>query len=194
MILIALGGNMPVHNLSPVQTLRWAIGEMAKYQIYVISISSFYRTKPIGQAGQPEYVNAVVRVRAAMKAANILKNLKRIEEAAGRELKHVPLGARWGARPLDLDLVDYKKTVTENFHICSDDSKVTMVGKSVKGAQARRCELILPHPRAHQRPFVIRPIIDVAPLWHHPVTGLSVLALWARIKNKTDGGVLHKIG
>ncbi len=190
MVLIALGGNIPVENRSPLQTLRWAIDEMAKYQIYVMSISSFYCTKPVGQAGQSDYVNAVVRVRATMKPANLLKNLKLIELAAGRGVQPAPLRARWGPRPLDLDLVDYKTMVTRNFHVCSRDSVVT---KGAKMQRVNRCELVLPHPQAHLRPFVIRPIIDIAPFWHHPVTGLSALSMWALIKNKPDGSILHKL-
>ncbi len=190
MILIALGGNMPVENRSPVQTLRWAIDEMAKYQIYVMSISSFYCTKPVGQAGQSDYVNAVVRVRATMKPANLLKNLKLIEMTAGRGVQPAPLRARWGPRPLDLDLVDYKATVTRNFHVCSRDSKVT---KMQKMQRVERCELVLPHPQAHLRPFVMRPIVDIAPFWHHPVTGLSALSMWALIKHKPEGSILHKL-
>ena len=143
MILIALGGNMPVENQSPVQILRWAIDEMAKYQIYVMSISSFYCTKPVGQAGQSDYVNAVVRVRSAMKPANLLKNLKLIDMTAGRGMHPAPLRARWGPRPLDLDLIDYKTMVTANFHVCSRYSVVT---KLAKVARVGRCELVLPHP------------------------------------------------
>ena len=190
MILIALGGNMPVGNRSPVQTLRWAIDEMAKYQIYVMSISSFYCTKPVGQAGQSDYVNAVVRVRAIMKPANLLKNLKLIEIAAGRGMQPAPLLARWGPRPLDLDLVDYKTIVTRNFYVCS---RYSMFTKASKRPRAGRCELVLPHPQAHLRPFVIRPIIDIAPFWHHPVSGLPALSLWALIKNKPEGSILHKL-
>ena len=190
MILIALGGNMPVENRSPVQTLRWAIDEMAKYQIYVMSISSFYCTKPVGQAGQSDYVNAVVRVRATMKPANLLKNLKLIEIAAGRGVQPAPLRARWGPRPLDLDLVDYKTIVTGNFNVCSRDSMLT---KASKRPRIGRCQLVLPHPQAHLRPFVIRPIIDIAPFWHHPVSGLSALSMWALIKNKPEGSILHKL-
>ncbi|MCP4936489.1 MAG: 2-amino-4-hydroxy-6-hydroxymethyldihydropteridine diphosphokinase [bacterium] len=190
MILIALGGNMPVENQSPVQTLRWAIDEMAKYQIYVMSISSFYCTKPVGQAGQSDYINAVVRVRVAMGPANLLKNLKMIEMAAGRGTQPVALRARWGPRPLDLDLVDYKKIVTGNFQVCSRYSMVTKVSRV---SQLGRCELVLPHPQAHLRPFVIRPIIDIAPFWHHPVTGLSALSMWALIKNKPEGSIIHEL-
>jgi len=190
MVLIALGGNMPIGNRSPVQTLRWAIDEMAKYQIYVMSVSSFYCTKPVGQAGQSDYVNAVVRVRVTMKPANLLKNLKLIEMKAGRGMQPAPLRARWGPRPLDLDLVDYKTIVTENFHVCSRYSKVT---KAQKVQRVGRCKLVLPHPQAHLRPFVIRPIIDVAPFWHHPVSGLSALSMWALIKNKPEGSILHKL-
>ena len=190
MILIALGGNMPTENRSPVQILHWAIDEMAKYQIYVMSISSFYCTKPVGQEGQSDYINAVVRVQAAMGPANLLKNLKLIEKAAGRDIQQTPLGRRWGPRPLDLDLVDYKTIVTRNFHVCNSELMVT---RRMKSAQIRRCELVLPHPRAHFRPFVIRPIIDIAPFWHHPVTGLSALSMWALIKNRSEGSILRKL-
>jgi len=188
MVLIALGGNIPSHVGSPEQTMLWAIAEMTHYQIYVMSVSSFYCTKPLGQAGQPDYINGVVRARTSLSAANVLKNLKRIEKAAGRNIQMTRTSGRWASRPLDLDLVDYKSIVSANFHVCSSYIDVTCRDKS------RRCDLVLPHPGAHLRPFVVRPILDINPFWHHPVNGLSARSLWNKMRFSPEGSVLYKLG
>lgn len=187
MILIALGANTPGHMGSPLQTIRWAIGEMTKVQLSVMSISSFYRTKAVGQQGQADYINGVVRVHAMMSAPNILKNLKRIENRAGRERYQNGTSKHWGPRPLDLDIVDYKGAISRNFQSCNSDYRET------KKMKIRQCHLVLPHPRAHLRPFVIRPILDIHPFWHHPVSGQSACSLWTRLRQSDEGRVLERV-
>lgn len=187
MILIALGGNVPEAKGSPLQTLQWAITEMAKFQLNVNSISSFYSTRAVGQPGQSDYINAVVCVQAAMSADNLLNNLKRIERAAGRNLGQLRISGRWGARPLDLDIIDYKGIVSPNFYASQGETST----RAIDGRTQDR--LILPHPRAHLRPFVMRPLVDIAPFWHHPAYGSSALSLWKAMWHGFEGEILHKI-
>ena len=187
MILIALGGNRPGKMGAPLEILQWAIVEMAKRQMNIISISSFYRTKAVGQKEQSDYINAVVRVQAAMSPANILTNLKLIEKEAGRDNQQMRISGYWGPRTLDLDLIDYKSIVSANYSVCSRYNHVTV------GEKTASCRLVLPHPRAHERPFVMRPITDINPFWHHPVSGLSAVSLAERMRLKSEGQVLNKV-
>jgi 2-amino-4-hydroxy-6-hydroxymethyldihydropteridine diphosphokinase len=187
MVIISFGGNIKGRQGMPLQTMRWAIERMSDCQIQTISTSSFYSSKPLGQSGQDDYINGVVCVKTAMSAANLLKNLKRIEQEAGRDNQPLQIEGRWGARSLDLDIIDYKGLVSRNYFLCTSNDQ------TISRSNARRCDLVLPHPQAHLRPFVIKPIIDIDSLWHHPVSGLSVHSLWASMSNCGEGRILHKV-
>jgi 2-amino-4-hydroxy-6-hydroxymethyldihydropteridine diphosphokinase len=130
---------------------------MQEAGLTVESVSRFHATAPIGPK-QPRYVNAAVRVRTSLSPDATLALLHQIEAAFGRVRRK-----RWGARALDLDLIGYGD------HICPSR---LLWGKSLG--------FTLPHPRAHQRSFVLAPLREVAARWRHPIFNLSVAALTAR--------------
>ena len=97
-------------------------------------VSSFYRTAPVGGPEQPDYLNAVCIAESELPAAELLALLHGIEKTLGRErLVH------WGPRTIDLDLIQY--------------------GTILSYAD----ELQLPHPRAHERRFVLEPWAEIEP-------------------------------
>lgn len=97
-------------------------------------ISSYYRTAPWGETRQPDFINAVAVIDTALTPETLLDELRRIEAAAGRRREQ-----RWGPRTLDLDLL-----------IHGDASRNTT-------------QLQLPHPRMHERAFVLAPLAELAP-------------------------------
>ena len=97
---------------------------------------------------QPWFVNAVILAETELPAAGALAALHRIEKIFGRTRNQ-----RNEARVLDIDLVDYGGMVTD------------------------REDLILPHPRMHERAFVLLPLRDVVPDWVHPITRSSIATL-----------------
>jgi len=100
----------------------------------ITAISSMYVTKPVGGPAQPDYINAVALAESELPAADFLSMLHGIETALGRErIEH------WGPRTIDLDLIQYGSILSY-----SD-------------------ELLLPHPRAHERRFVIEPWHEIDP-------------------------------
>ena len=100
----------------------------------ITAISSMYVTKPVGGPVQPDYINAVALAESDLPAADFLSMLHGIETALGRErVEH------WGPRTIDLDLIQYGSILSY-----SD-------------------ELLLPHPRAHERRFVIEPWHEIDP-------------------------------
>lgn len=113
-----------------------------------VAHSPLYRTAPVGgPPGQPDYINAVTVLDAMLAPNELLTALQALEEAQGRvRTEH------WGARTLDLDLLLYDQLI-------SDDPRLT-----------------LPHPRLHQRAFVLYPLRDIAPNLnipgHGPLAGL----------------------
>ena len=99
--------------------------------------SRIYQTAPVGVEDQPEFFNAVVMGEWGGMADELLEKTSKLEEAAGRERI-----LRWGARTLDIDIITFGDQV-------SDDPKLT-----------------LPHPRAHERLFVLIPWIELQPDAH----------------------------
>jgi 2-amino-4-hydroxy-6-hydroxymethyldihydropteridine diphosphokinase len=105
-----------------------------------------------------------------------LRLLKEIERQSGRRG-----GRPWGARTLDLDIIDYKGLVMG----------WAPGRKSVPRERVR--PLVLPHPQIENRPFVLKPLLDVAPDWRHPVLKLSVRELWRRVEKRGQGSVLKRL-
>ena len=100
----------------------------------VTAISSIYTTPPVGGPEQPDYLNAVVLAETDLPAMDLLALLHGIEKALGRErIEH------WGPRTIDLDLIQY--------------------GSLLSSAE----ELLLPHPRAFERKFVLEPWVEIEP-------------------------------
>jgi 2-amino-4-hydroxy-6-hydroxymethyldihydropteridine diphosphokinase len=149
MILIALGANLPSSAGAPAKTLAAALAAFEEAGVRIEKRSRWYRSAPVPASDQPDYVNAVVLVATALDPKALLALLHRIETRFGRVR-----GAKDAARTLDLDLLAY------------DD----IVGDGADGP-------VLPHPRLHERAFVLRPLAEIAPGWRHPTLGLTALAL-----------------
>ena len=100
----------------------------------VKAVSSYFVTKPVGGPEQPDYLNAVCILESELPALDLLAVLQGIEKSLGRERD-----VRWGPRTIDLDLIQY--------------------GSLLSAA----VELELPHPRAHERRFVLEPWCEIEP-------------------------------
>ena len=100
----------------------------------VIAVSSYIETEPVGVIEQPNFLNAIVILESELPAADLLSLLQGIEKAMGRKRE-----LRWGPRNIDLDLIQY--------------------GAILSNAE----ELTLPHPRAHERKFVLAPWLSIEP-------------------------------
>ena len=118
---------------NPEEQMQLAIA-MLREATDVIALSSIYTTEPVGGPVQPNYLNAICIAESELPAADLLALLHGIEKTLGRE--HVE---RWGPRTIDLDLIQY--------------------GSILSSAE----ELELPHPRAHERKFVLEPWLEVEP-------------------------------
>ena len=131
----------------------------------LVAVSPVYLTAPVGGPGQPDYLNAVLIATTALPAHAVLERCHGVEDVFGRVRHEV-----WGPRTLDLDIIVYGDVV-------SDDP-----------------ELILPHPRAHERAFVLAPWHDIDPDAEIPGWG-QVSDLLAKIGpaeiRRLDDAVLH---
>lgn len=159
MLLIALGANLPGEAAgSPLDTCHRALNAMlALPDLAFVAVSRWYRSRPFPPDDrQPDYCNGVARFEGTPDPAALLAALHRIEAALGRTRTVAN-----AARPIDLDLIDANALV------------------QLSPAP------ILPHPRAHLREFVLRPILDVAPDWVHPATGISGATLLSSLPHTT---------
>ena len=118
---------------NPEEQMQLAIA-MLREATDVIALSSIYTTEPVGGPEQPNYLNAICITESDLPAADLLALLHGIEKTLGRERLE-----RWGPRTIDLDLIQY--------------------GTILSSAE----ELELPHPRAHERKFVLEPWLEVEP-------------------------------
>jgi 2-amino-4-hydroxy-6-hydroxymethyldihydropteridine diphosphokinase len=152
MIFVALGANLPSPvHGGPRETLEAALGALDAAGLAVGQRSAWYETAPVPASDQPWYVNGVAIVTTALGAAAVLETLHGIEAAFGRVRDQVN-----APRVLDLDLLAYDDLVSAG-------------------------SPVLPHPRLHERAFVLRPLADVAPDWRHPTLGRSIPEMLAAI-------------
>jgi 2-amino-4-hydroxy-6-hydroxymethyldihydropteridine diphosphokinase len=166
MTYIALGSNMNGVWGAPEKSIAEAVVRLGSIGFRVTQVSNLYRTRPVGGPRQPLFTNAVVGGRACVAPGALLRGLKRLEREAGRRR-----GAHWGPRALDLDIV----------------ATSAIIGYPRKsGLRRRDGHLQCPHPEMHKRAFVLVPLSDVAPHWHHQRFGSGLRAWLERQTIKRD--------
>ena len=133
------------------ENLRTAIKAFAP-EITVTAESHIYETPPWGYEDQPAFLNMVVKAETSLGPESLLKNLKQLEVELGREQNF-----HWGPRLIDLDILFYDNMVIDT------------------------PPLVIPHPRLHERAFVLVPLADVAPDLIHPIFQKSVSQLLAEV-------------
>ncbi|HEU0291584.1 MAG TPA: 2-amino-4-hydroxy-6-hydroxymethyldihydropteridine diphosphokinase [Anaerolineales bacterium] len=144
-VYLALGsnvGNRAAH-------LKAAIAALPP-QMEVKARSQVYETPPWGYADQEKFLNQVIMVKTYLSPEALIKHLKRLELALGRETTF-----QNGPRVIDIDILFYDDLVYES------------------------PTLVIPHPRLHERGFVLMPLMDIAPDLVHPVKQQSIRQLFA---------------
>lgn len=122
----------------------------------LVRLSSIYETPPEGAPDQGPYLNAVAELQTELSPQALLQELQRLEQEAGRP----PVGQRphWAARTLDLDIL--------------------LLDEQIISSQ----DLIVPHPRMHERWFVLKPLAELDPHLVHPVLQITVGRLLERLE------------
>lgn len=129
--------------------LRLAVRRLREL-MQITRVSSLYETGPVGFADQPDFLNAVAEAETILSPSGLLTVIKQVEESLGREPTF-----RYGPRAIDVDVLLY------------DD--IVFQGQEVK----------VPHPRLHERRFVLEPLVELAPDVVHPVLLRPVSAILA---------------
>jgi len=131
--------------------------------VRVTAVSPVYETDPVGPGPQGPYLNAVIALRTRLAPRALLERLQTVEAEAGRRRGRV----RHAARTLDLDLLLFGA------------EKIDAPG------------LTIPHPRLHERAFVLEPLSDLVPDLEHPLLGETVGSLARRVR---DPAVVRRRG
>ena len=124
----------------------------------LLARSSFYKTQPLGHTAQDWFVNGVIKIETDLQARDLLRSLKALESSLGRQETF-----RWGPRTIDLDLLLF------------DDEQIHSE------------ELEIPHPRLHDRQFVLVPLAEIEPRLVHPVFRKTIQEILDHFKE--DQGV-----
>lgn len=162
---VALGSNVGVGGKGPDEVLEAALSALAVAFETPVQQSRFFSTPAYPPGSGPDFVNAVVAIPTEMSARAALGHLHAIEARFKRDRAE-----RWQPRTLDLDLLAAGQQVLPDGATFSEWFSLDPAEQQLKAPDG----LILPHPRLHERAFVLVPFHDVAPQWRHPVTGKSV--------------------
>lgn len=157
MIFIALGANLSSQFGSPEETLRLALKKLDAHGVKVLSCSRIWLTEPVPVSDQPLYRNAVASISTELSPHQLLSLLHTIEAEFGRIRSE-----RNEARVIDLDLIAYNDAVINS-----------------QGIQ-------IPHPRMHERAFVLVPLQELSAEWRHPVLDKTAEELLALLPNQSD--------
>ena len=156
-IFIALGSNVGDRELNLLQ----AVAEIARIPAArVTALSPFYDTEPVGMGGADNFLNAVLRLESSQAPDELLSELLRIE----RETFQRQRSNRVAPRRMDLDILFYGSAQID-----------------------RPPALVIPHPRLHERRFVLEPLADIAPEFMHPLLHKTARTLLAELDDRTEG-------
>lgn len=147
-IVVALGGNLAGDFVSSEALLEAAVAKLVEAKLPVLARSGWWRSAAWPDPSGPEYRNGVALVEANCGPEALMNTLFQVE-AAFRRVR----SSRNAPRTLDLDLIAYGRRVMDT------------------------PGLVLPHPRAHERLFVMGPLAEIAPNWRHPVLGRTATDL-----------------
>ncbi len=179
--LIGLGANLAGEGGGPAATLEAALEMLAtRPGVRLAARSRWWRTPAHPPGSGPDFVNGAARLTTTLTPGELLAAMHDVEAALGRQRP-----ARWAPRVCDLDLI------AAGARILPDRATLERWMALDLGAaqQVTPPRLILPHPRMHERAFVLVPLAEVAPGWRHPLNGRTVAQMRAALGPRDLAGM-----
>lgn len=137
--------------------------ELLKEKVKDVIVAPIYETKPWGYEKQDNFLNTALKGNTFLSPSELFKFVKDIEKRVGRIKRF-----KWGPREIDIDILFYDKLIYK------DDT------------------LEIPHPRLHERDFVLKPLIDLDPNFVHPVLRKTIESLYKALSTK-DSSIVRTI-
>lgn len=178
--LISLGSNVTSQFGTPQETLLKAIAALAVPGVRLGAQSRFFRTAFVPIGAGADVINAAVGVETDLPPQALLAHLHEIEARFARSRDR-----RWADRTLDLDLIAVGDYVLPDAETVSH--WMTLAPDAQRSQAPDR--LILPHPRMHERAFVLVPAAEIWPDWMHPLLGRSIREMRAALSQNALAGV-----
>lgn len=160
---VALGSNLGDREATLLAVVEAIAGDP---QLVLCGVSPIFESRAVGPGEQGPYLNAVIRMKTRRAPDALLEWLQALEQRLGRD--RGARSQRWGPRTIDLDLLFYADRVIES------------------------ADLVVPHPRAHERDFVLAPMAALDPEFAHPKLRATMASLWsAMAADAEDDGRLR---
>ncbi len=171
MILLGIGSNLESKFGNRFSNIRKTIDLLNKEEVTVIKVSSFYETPSYPDNSLPKFINVIVKVKFSGDPVSLLKKIFKIEKEMGRVRKAIN-----EPRTCDIDIIDFNGQILEN--------------GAVK----------LPHPKLHERNFVLYPLFEICPDWIHPLNNKKIdilikkltLEMTNQITRMKESDILYK--
>ena len=179
--LISCGANIPGPFGKPYQTLLRAFEEFKSEGLFIEKKSRLYSSVAFPDPKKPRYVNGCLEISANCEENDVLKRLKRIEIKMGRQKN-----SRWGSRICDLDLLSCDDRIYPSHQIFDYWFRLPLENQFLEKPE----ELLLPHPRIQDRAFVLKPLLELASNWRHPVFNLTVKEMFDFLPRAEKDSVL----
>lgn len=167
--LIAYGANLSLGNFTILEHSESIFREPLLQEAHK---SRFFETPSFPAGSGPNFINAAISIRTDLNADALLEQLHQIENKFARKRPY-----RWSPRSCDLDLLFFNDDITPDRETWQKYATFS-TQEAMDNIPDR---LILPHPRLHERAFVLAPLLDIAPDFIHPVYQKSIKMLWEQL-------------
>ena len=179
--LISFGANLSGPFGSPYETLLRVFQELILRGFVIERKSKPYSSLAFPNPTDPKFLNCCLKISVNCDALSLLNCLKSIEVKMGRQKNY-----RWSSRTCDLDLLSFGDEVRPNNEILGYWLRMPLREQIAQTPM----QLLLPHPRIQDRAFILKPLLEIAAGWKHPILNLSVKELFDSLPKEQRDSVL----
>lgn len=180
-VLVLLGSNATSTLADSASIVRDALDSLSGRSLRITRIGNYYSTACFPAGAGPDFINVAAGLETDLSPNEVLARLHEVEAEFGRERP-----SRWAPRTLDIDLIAYGSEVAPNLPVLQHWMDLPLDEQK----RVAPDELILPHPRMHERAFALIPLADISSDWRHPVVGKTIGEMVHDLPEEEKMGVL----